>query len=242
MEGAVENPVGVFKCHKRALQHHCGAVGDAVHHVQVVGDQHIAQPQFGLQAAQQFQNFFGDQRIQRGGGFVQNDQVGLGREGPGNAHALLLAAGQLAGAARQKVARQFHQIEQLFSPLPDGGAVESEIKRSRTADDVEHALARVDGHIRNLVDQLDAAFEVFAALGQSFGKRLAFECNLATGGRQQAGDHPGQCGFAGAGFADHRDCLAHFHVQAHVVDDLEAAVGGIDLVDFQNGLVLHRGG
>jgi hypothetical protein len=125
----VEDLSGVVERHELALQHHRSAVRDTVHHIQVVRDQDVGQAQLGLQLAQQRQNFLGHQRIERGGGLVQDDHVGLGCQRPGNAYPLLLPAGQLPRAALQEVLRQFDQFHQLLARQRFGGGP----GRNRTA-------------------------------------------------------------------------------------------------------------
>ncbi len=86
-----------------ASQHHRGAVRDAAHGAEIVGDEHIGEAQLVLQALQELQDLFRDQRIQGGRRLVANDDFGLGRERAGDADALLLAAGELAGTATGEI-------------------------------------------------------------------------------------------------------------------------------------------
>jgi hypothetical protein len=60
---AIENIVRLIKGHELPLQHHSCAVGNAVNHIQIMGDQNVGQAQLSLQLTQKSQNFFSHQRI-----------------------------------------------------------------------------------------------------------------------------------------------------------------------------------
>ena len=78
-----------------------------------------------LQPLQQLQDFLGHQRVERRGRLVADDQLGLGGQRAGDADALLLAAGELAGTAVGEVRRQADLRQQFGDPrlhlgLPSG--------------------------------------------------------------------------------------------------------------------------
>ena len=232
----------VIEGNELALEHDGGAVSDAVHHIQVVGDQDVGQAQLGLQLAQQGQDFFGHQGVQGGRGFVQDDQLGLGRQGPGDAHALFLTARQLAGAALQKVFWQLHQAHQFFGPLQGLLPAQAKIELHWPTHDVQQTLAWVDGHIGDLVDQLDAPLEFLASLAEQMRQRLTLEHHFLTLGGQQARDDPGQGRLTRARLTHHRHGLAFFDVQRNPFDDVKRAVVGVAVLDGQHGLGLHGAG
>ena len=76
--------------HIAALQHH-HLVGKAAHHVQVVGDQQNRHTVFFLQAVEQIQNLLAQRHIQRGGGFVGQQQFRLSGQSHGDHGALALS-------------------------------------------------------------------------------------------------------------------------------------------------------
>ena len=65
-------------------------------HVGVVGDQHDGATA-AVQLVEQAHHVAGRHRVEVAGRLVGQDQVGVGHQGPGHGHPLLLAAGQLAG-------------------------------------------------------------------------------------------------------------------------------------------------
>ena len=107
------------------------------------------------------------------------------------------------------------------SPTPvgaDGGAAAAEIEPERPADDLADRLARVQRDVGHLVDHLDAAQLVAAALLVAARQAGAGKGDLAALARQQAGDDAGQRALAAARLADHGQRLAARHGQADIVD------------------------
>ncbi|MNC30641.1 hypothetical protein D3C75_789300 [compost metagenome] len=70
-------------------------MADIADYRHLVGDQHDGQAQALVDVAQQFKNGSGGLRVQRRGGLVAQQDLGVMHQRPGNAHALLLPAGQL---------------------------------------------------------------------------------------------------------------------------------------------------
>ena len=71
------------------------AVAEEAHDIEVVADEEIAHANALLEIMQQVEHDRLDGDIERGGRLVENDEVGIERDGAGNADARLLAAGQL---------------------------------------------------------------------------------------------------------------------------------------------------
>ena len=85
-----------------AVFHHQHLVRHGADHVHIVGDEHIAQTLAALQALQQRQHLLLDGDIERAGGLVQHQHVGLHHEGAGNRKALSLATRKLVRIALQQ--------------------------------------------------------------------------------------------------------------------------------------------
>jgi hypothetical protein len=68
--------------HQVAALHHRHPVGKAAHQVQVVGDQQHRHAVLALQVAQQVQDLPAQAHVQRGGGLVGDQQLGLGWPAP----------------------------------------------------------------------------------------------------------------------------------------------------------------
>jgi hypothetical protein len=71
-------------------------------------DQQVGESAAALQGVQQVEDLGLHRDVQGGGGFVQQDQLGLGDERPGDGDALPLAARELVGVAVQVVGRDLH--------------------------------------------------------------------------------------------------------------------------------------
>ena len=72
-------------------------MADLFDDVHLVGDDHHGDPQLLVQLLQQFQDGQGGGGVQSGGGLVAQQDLGVGGQGTGDGHALLLAAGHLGG-------------------------------------------------------------------------------------------------------------------------------------------------
>src|SRR5436190_20171137 len=77
-------------------QHAIGPAGGA----RVVRDEDDRFVEAGTQFFEQIENFLGAFGIEIAGRLVSDDQLGIGDDGPGDANALLLAAGELPGSMR----------------------------------------------------------------------------------------------------------------------------------------------
>ena len=72
-------------------------VADGFDHLHLVGDEQYGQPQLAVDLFKQGKDGVGGLGIQRRGRFIAEQHLGLGSQRPGDGHALLLTAGQLAG-------------------------------------------------------------------------------------------------------------------------------------------------
>ena len=95
-------------------------VGDPAHHGEVVADQHDG-PAAGDMIAGQLRDERGRQPIQGGGGLIEQQHLGLDRQGTRQAQPLRLSAGQLGGAAGGELGGQPHPLQQCQRLL--GGKV-----------------------------------------------------------------------------------------------------------------------
>ena len=109
--------IALGQLHQGAQVHDADAVGDMAHHRQVVGNEQVRQAQLLLHVLQHVDHLGLDGHIQSGDGLVADDELGLDCQGAGNAHALLLAAGELVGIAVCVLGVQAHHAQQLFDPV-----------------------------------------------------------------------------------------------------------------------------
>ena len=85
--------------------------------LRVVGDDDDGFVELLVQPGQQVHDFPGGLPVQVAGGFVRGDEGGVGDQGPGDGHPLLLAAGELGRVVVLAVA-QAHQFQDQFHVFP----------------------------------------------------------------------------------------------------------------------------
>ena len=136
--------------------------------------------------------------VQRRQGFVEQEQLGLGSERARQRHALLLAAGNLAGLASRELfhANQLEHVEHARGDLSLGTAehlkAEADVLRHRHVR--KQRVALEDGVDRTLV-------------GRQRRDVVAIEPDLAFGRKIEAGDQPKQRCLAATGGAQKREEL-----------------------------------
>ena len=199
--------------HHPAVGDHRYPVADRIQRVQVVGDQEHGQPQRFLQRLDQAVERGAD-RVEPGGGFVQEQQRRIQRQRPGQAGALAHAAGQLRRQLVDRVggqAGQFHfQQRQFVVPALGQFAV---VFLQWNLDVLTHGQRREQGTV--LEQHAGIAFDVQAALGV-VGTRIAEDFDLPSIRHTQAEDRAHQHRLAGAGAADHAQDFAAAYVQIQV--------------------------
>ncbi|MNS42859.1 hypothetical protein D3C72_752510 [compost metagenome] len=206
-----------------------------------MGDEQVGDTQLLLDAVEQFQYAFGDQLVQGRGHFVADDQLRIGRQGPGDADALFLPARQFPGLTLHEGRRvEFDHFQQLGDPCAHGLALEAQIKRQWPTDDIDDALTRVQRRVGDLVDHLDAPQLFLAALTKVRRQGFAVVQHLAVSRRQQAGDQPRRGALAATGFTDHRQGLAAIQLQRYVVQHRLPAITGAAVAQLQQRLLLLR--
>ena len=77
-----------------------------------MGDHQVGQSVAGLEVLHQVEDLGLDGDVEGRDGLVGHDQLGIEGEGPGQADALALAAGELVGVAVDRGAAQPHLVEQ----------------------------------------------------------------------------------------------------------------------------------
>ena len=146
---------------------------------------------------------------------VHQHQVRLEDECARHGDALLLAAGELAGAAVAHL-RQFHHLEDLRDPLLD-------LRLGNVPDLQREGEVLVDGHVREQRIVLEHHADS-ALVRRHIVDRLVLEEDLAVGGGLKARQHHERGGLAGAGRPQHGQELALGDVQVEVLDHQRFAV------------------
>src|SRR5271154_4513694 len=88
--------------------HHEDSVRKVPDHLEVVADEEIAKPSRALDRREELQNTATRRHVERSGRLVQNDDLRVDSERPGNAHPLALSAAQLTRVTVKKLREQLH--------------------------------------------------------------------------------------------------------------------------------------
>ncbi len=91
-----------------SLVHHRNPAGDFFNDPQVMRNKKIRQSKLLLQLQQQINQLSLDQDIQGRNRLIQNEELRIHSQGPGQRDPLALAAGELMGKAIQDIRRQSH--------------------------------------------------------------------------------------------------------------------------------------
>ena len=101
----------------QAAAHHRHPVGEAADRVQVVGDEQGGEAHALLQLAHHVDDLGADADVEGGRGLVEDDEVGPGGKGAGDADPLLLAGRQLVRVAEGQARRQVDARQELVDAL-----------------------------------------------------------------------------------------------------------------------------
>ena len=254
----VEHLGGRSRLDDLAVLHHDHAVRPVGRDGQVVRDEQDGRAAACRQVGEQVQHASLDRHVERAGGLVGDDQLGLARQRDPDEDTLAHAAGQLVrvlpGAGGGLVDADGR--EDLDGPGPGTAAARAAVEAQHLGHLVADALHRVQRDARVLRDQSDAvaAHTRPRPLGQGAQVERAVRVGPepdapgrdAPGGGQQT-DHGVRGGrLARPGLPDQRDDLARCDVQvdtAHGAHGPGAAlVVDVQVADAQHGALRRRDG
>jgi len=198
-----------------------------------------------LEVFQQIENLRLNGDIEGGGGFVGDEELGLGSQGHGDEDALLHAAGHFVGIVFQARFRggdadQFEQAEDFGI---GGGvrAVEFEHLLDLRAD-AKDRIERSTRLLENITDHPAAKAAQLAPAGAEdihTVKQNGAAGIMGRGSGQEPGDGEGGGAFAAAAFADEAKGFARRDGKGNAVHGAEAAAAGgeinLQIEDFQQG-------
>ena len=141
MGGRAEDGLRRARLDKPAQIHHRHPVGDMVHHMQVVGDDHHGQSQPFAQLIEQVENLALNRYIQPRRRFVGDDQHRVERDGPRHADAPRLPARKLVGIAIGIFERQPDKRQEPRRLILQIAALEA-MNAQGFGDDIAHRHAR----------------------------------------------------------------------------------------------------
>ena len=190
----------------------------------VVGHVHERDPDLLLQRLELQLHLLAQLEVEGAQRLVEEQHGGVVDQRPGERDALLLAAGELPGAAAL-VPAQADELQRFAHP---SGLVR--LGRPSLAQAVADVLGHV--HVREQGVVLEHRVDV-AVVGRHAGHRLAREVDLARGGLLEARDHAQRGGLAAARGAEERVERAAGHRQAHGIDggDVAEPLGDVHDVD-----------
>ena len=203
--------------------HHRDGVGDLVDDGEVVGDEEVGETEFCLEFPEQVENLGSDRYVECGHGFVEDEHVGLKREGAGDGHSLAFAAGELVGVVLDSIRRDSDPFQQPGCSSGSFVAAELSLDGPRLGDSVAGGDPGVEGCERVLEDQLDRRLCRAPRSAAQFEEVLPVQHHAAGVRLGQAEQQSGHSGLAAARFADERVGRAGVEVEVDTVDRLERA-------------------
>ena len=215
-----------------ALGHDQHRLGHLAHDAEVVGDQQQRHAEARLELLQQLQDLRLDGDVERGGGLVGDEDVGLVGERHGDHDALALAAGELMWIGVEAPFRiaQPDQAQQLHHPRPRRRRRHVLVQQQRLGDLLLDAVERVQRGHRLLEHHGDAvAADVAHHPLRRADQLLAVEGDAAAGAvaRQGVGqelqDRQRRDRLARAALADQRQRLAAVKIERHPLHRLDGA-------------------
>ena len=220
--------------HDLARVHHRHPVGHFGDHAQVVGDEDDRGTHLGAQVAHQVEDLRLDGDIQRGGGFVRDQQVGLAGQRHGDHHALGHAAGKFVrvgfGAAfRLGDAHQFEHLDgALFARFPAQFLMDVQYLGDlipRPKDRVERGLRLLEDHGNTVAAHLHHL--LLGGLDQVFALEEDLAFHDFARHADQAHDRKGGDAFPASRFADQSQHFTGIDIEVHAIHGLDNAVFGV---------------
>ena len=201
--------------------------------VGVVGDHDDGFAEFAIEAPEEAQNLRGAGCVEIAGGFIGEDHLRLGDDGPGDGHALLLTAGKLAGKMVEAI------IE--ADELQGGGCVFAALFPAQRGEFQREFHVFKRGKNRDQVERLKDKPEVVIApageiaLAHSVGF-FAHDQKAAIGGLVHAGDQVEQRAFAGARRTHEGDEFARRDRELHAVKGQDGGLPAVEFLRQMDGL------
>jgi len=212
--------------HDLAILHHTDPVSNALHDPEVVGDEEKPHPLVPLEICQQFKDLGLDGDIERGRGFVRDQDIRLVRQRHGDHHPLALAAGQLVRIRAKAAfgvadADAVHKVDDTFPHLCPAHAL---MQFDRFAQLLFQRVQRVERGHRFLEDERDVvAAHLSQVLIAGTDHFLAVIGDAAGDARAVSKKRHGRQSrdrFARAAFPDNGNRLAAIHGEGDALDRL----------------------
>ena len=180
-----------------------------------------------LQLVEQVDDLRLDRDVEGGHRLVEQDELGVDREGPRDADALALAAGELVRKAVENVTGHPHLLEQVPA-LALQLVSRHPANLQRGGQDLAHSLARVERRLRILEDHLHLLADRLQAPSAALGDVLAAEADRSRGRLDEPHQDADQRRLAATRFADDPERLALAQRKRHIVDGMHMPDLAID--------------
>ena len=203
--------------------HHGDAVGDMLHHRQIVRDENHGEFHLAGEVAEEVQNLRLDGDIQRGDRLIGDDELGLDGQRACDGNALALAAGKLVRIFAHEPRRQTDFFHQRADRPGQVGLGDFAVDLNRLGERGVNGHARVERGVRVLKNHLEIGTCGAQFLAAHVGEGSAAESDGAGGRLDELQDGAAQSGFAAAGLTDESKYLALGQAQRHVVDCFDRA-------------------
>ena len=235
--------------HQVPVLHDGHAIGEAAHQVEVVRDHQHRHAVLPLQVGQQVEDLLAQGDVERGGGFVRQQQPRPAGQGHRDHGALPLSARELVRVTVGPALRFGNAGggQRFHSAVPGLAGADALLQLQHFGDLVADGVDRVQGRHRLLEDHGDVtaadADQLTLRRLQQFGGLPAFDAGEPgragdAGVVDQPDEAEGGDGLAGARFAHQRQLLAGRDREVDAVQDFLVAEGDAQVSDFEQGAAL----
>ena len=170
--------------------HHQHTVAETAHDQQVMADEQHRQAKLGPQIREEPDDLRLDRDVQRGDRFIGDQEVGRGRQGPGNANPLALAAREFVREARGMRRIEPHLNQQRREPGGAATRVAHGVDRQSVGDLGTHPPPWVQAAEGILKHDLHPPAHRLPLGVRGIRHRLAIESHRAAAGRHQPQQQP----------------------------------------------------
>ena len=206
-------------------------VGDVAHDAQVVRDEQVRVAAFLLQLLEQVEDLRLDAHVERGHGFVEDDELRVERERPRNADALPAPPVEFVREGRRDAFGEAHRIHELLDFRVDLPFVPARVvDPQRLRNLLGNGHPRVQGRKGILEDDLRLRPEDAPLFGRELQRVLSVEEDLAGRGLDQADDDPSERRLAASGLPDEAERLSLADRQRYVVHGVQKAFADVEIL------------
>jgi len=188
-----------------------------------VGDEQVGEAKLLLEVFQQVDHLRLDGDIQRGDGFIADNQRGVQRKGAGHTHPLPLTARKFVRVAVGVSGVEAHEREQFFNTFFRGFAIHDAMHQDRFANDFAHRHAGVEAGIGVLEDHLHLAAHQAQFFAFGLDQVAAFKNHTARGGAVKLQNGASSSGLAAARFANQAQSFAFVDLKRNAIHRMDCA-------------------